>query len=92
MALRPLFARVLLKREVLRKVGSIIIPESSQDRHARCLGEIVAMGPDATATLRVGDKVVFGKYAGTWLDENGKDNSEGEYYIVQDEDILARVE
>jgi chaperonin GroES len=90
--LKPLFARVLLKRETLKKVGSIIIPESSQDRHARCCGTILALGPSASDQLNIGDRVVFGKYAGSWLDEDGRDNNEGEFYIVQDEDILAVVE
>lgn len=78
----PKFGRVLIKREVNKKVGSIYIPEASQKRHARCEGVIVALGETAGWTvtynkngeeirmqpLRVGQKVIFGNHSGAWLD------------------------
>lgn len=79
---RPIFGRVLIEREILRKVGSIIIPESEQKRQALCKGKISALGETAGWTrtwgqdgkekmmcaLKVGDVVSFGRHAGTWLD------------------------
>lgn len=80
---RPIFGRVLIEREVLKKVGSIIIPETEQKRQAICKGKIVALGETAGWTksytktgedkmicvLNVGDVVSFGRHAGTWMDK-----------------------
>ena len=81
---RPLFGRVLLEREVLKKVGSIIIPLDQQKRQAICKGKIIALGETAGWTrsydesgeekmvrsINVGDTVSFGRHAGTWLDQS----------------------
>lgn len=80
---RPLFGRVLIERKILKKVGSIIIPEDQQKRQAVCKGVIVALGstagwtsaPDSSGNrqtvreVKVGDEVSFGRHAGTWLDK-----------------------
>lgn len=79
---RPIYGRVLIEREILKKVGSIIIPDSEQKRQAICKGKIVALGETAGWTktyndkgteqavraLNVGDMVSFGRHAGVWLD------------------------
>lgn len=81
---RPIFGRVLIEREILKKVGSIIIPDDQQKRQALCKGKIVALGETAGWTrsydetgqekmvraIRVGDVVSFGRHAGTWLDQS----------------------
>lgn len=81
---RPLFGRVLIEREVLKKVGSIIIPLDQQKRQAICKGKIVALGETAgwtnsydadgtqkiICTIKVGDIVSFGRHAGTWMDNS----------------------
>lgn len=81
---RPLFGRVLLEREVLKKVGSIIIPDSEQKRQALLKGKVIALGETAgwtraydeqgkekmVRTINVGDTVSFGRHAGTWLDKS----------------------
>lgn len=79
----PLFARVLLKRDVL-KAGSIIIPEQAQERNAPAKGTVIAVGPTADESIKEGQRVVFGRHAGAWLKEGDDD-----FYIVQDEDILG---
>lgn len=89
--LQPLFARVLLKREKVDKKGSIYIPESVQERYAGLKCEVLAVGPNADESIKVGDSVIIGKYSGTWVDEDGKVTPEGEYYICNDEDLLAKV-
>lgn len=98
----PLFARVLIKREIEEKRGSIIIPDAK--RHARSEGVIIAKGATADENIAVGDHVIFGKHAGAWLDSTytemkdargvvgRKDNNDGTLFICQDEDILCKVE
>lgn len=81
---RPLFGRVLIEREVLKKVGSILIPVDQQKRQALCKGKIVGLGETAGWTrvydkdgesgmvraIKVGDVVSFGRHAGTWMDQS----------------------
>ena len=97
--LKPLFSRVLLERKVAKKLGSIIMPEQTQLKFSTLRATVVAIGPDVNDSDRsktyisVGDEVIIGKHAGSWLDESGNpvDNSEdAKYYIVQDEDILVK--
>jgi co-chaperonin GroES (HSP10) len=100
----PKFGRVLIKREIQEKVGSIILPDAK--RHARSQGIITALGetagwteiynPDGTTTaiqtLKVGDKVIFGRHSGAWLDATytgAQENDDGSLFICQDADILA---
>lgn len=101
----PKFARVLIEREFNEMTkGGIIIPDAK--RHAHSEGVILALGETAGWTdtydddgnivrkriFKVGDKVLFGRHAGTWLDayqgvkvEEGKEK----LFICADEDILA---
>lgn len=88
----PLFARVLIKREIEEKRGSIILPDAK--RHARSEGVIIAKGSTADESIKVGSKVIFGKHAGAWLDATytkGADNDDGTLFICMDEDVLAIV-
>ena len=97
--LEPLFSRVLLEREVAKKSGSILLPQSAQFKFASLRSKVIAIGPDVNrddcyTTINVGDTVIVGKHAGCWLHEDGSptDNPEdSKYYLVQDEDILAKV-
>ncbi len=96
----PKFGRVLIEREV-KKASGIIIPENAAKRNAPSVGIIVALGETAgwteaynssgelspTQTLKKGDKVLFGKHAGAWIDST--DGNDGTLYICQDADILA---
>ena len=104
---QPKFGRVLIKREVQEKIGSIYIPESQQKRQAACEGVIIALGETAgwtetytpeneriaLQTMKVGDRVIFGRHAGAWLDSTqgmkGEENDDGTLFICQDQDILA---
>lgn len=96
----PLFRRVLLSREPAEKRGSVYIPQSAQLRHAGLKCTVVAIGPDVNDTditkskIKVGDEVIIGRHAGAWLDEYGSpvdDPETAKYYIIQDEDILIRI-
>lgn len=91
MKLKPLFARVLLKRPRADKRGSIYIPETAQQRHATLRCEVLAKGPAVDSSINVGATVLIGQYAGAWLDEEGNQVPEGEFFICADEDILCEV-
>lgn len=88
---KPIFARVLIEREITKKTtGGIYIPDTTAKRHAACEGEIVALGETASETLKVGQRVLFGRHAGTWIDGSlTKDADDGTLFLCQDEDILA---
>jgi len=89
---RPLHDRVLVRRmpEEMKTAGGIIIPETAKEKPQR--GEIVATGKgriteDGKVTpldVKVGDKVLFGKYSGTELKLNGD-----EYLMMKEEEILG---
>jgi len=95
MTLKPLFARVLLRREKLTKVGSIIIPEKMQKTHACTRGVVEAIGDGVDPeTVKVGHTYIFGRYAGAWIGEDMKpsdDESSAAYYVLKDEDLIAEV-
>ena len=97
--LSPLFSRVLLEREVAKQTGSILLPKSAQFKFASLRSKVVAIGPDVNCNgtlthIAVGDTVIVGKHAGCWLHEDGSptdDPDSAKYYLVMDEDILAKV-
>lgn len=101
---KPLFGRVIIERVVLNKIGSIAIPDHLQKRHARSEGTVVAIGPSVDESIKIGQHVIFGKHAGTWLDNTYSsartpqgqpgllDNGDGTLFLCQDEDILATIE
>lgn len=104
-SIKPKFGRVLIKREVAEKTsGGLIIPETAAKRHAPCVGVIVALGEtagwtetlhsDPIQTLKIGDKVIFGRHSGAWLDGTykGDQNEDGTLFICQDQDILAVIQ
>ncbi|MGE4133186.1 MAG: co-chaperone GroES [Bdellovibrionales bacterium] len=92
MGVRPLHDRVLVRRmpEEEKTAGGIIIPDTAKEKPQR--GEIVATGKGRITEegkvtpldVKVGDKILFGKYAGTELKLNG-----GEYLMMKEEDILG---
>jgi chaperonin GroES len=92
---RPLHDRILVKRiEAEEKTpGGIIIPDTAKEKPIE--GEVLAMGPgarDETGTVRpldvkVGDHVLFGKWAGTEVLIDGEDR-----LILKESDILGVIE
>ncbi len=89
---RPLHDRVLVRRtpEETKTAGGIIIPDTAKEKPQR--GEIVATGKGRVTEegkvtpldVKVGDKILFGKYSGTELKLNGD-----EYLMMKEEDILG---
>jgi len=87
--IRPLADRVLIEPvEAETKTASgIIIPDTAKEKPQK--GKVVAVGPgtkDEQVTVKVGDTVLYGKYAGTELKLEGSD-----YLIMRENDILAIV-
>ncbi len=86
---KPLADRVLVEPAPAetKTAGGIIIPDTAKEKPMR--GKIVAVGngkPDEPMTVKVGDTVLYGKYAGTELSIEGKD-----YLIMKESDIYAIV-
>ena len=95
MNFRPLHDRVVVKRidAEEKTAGGIIIPDSAKEKPSQ--GEVVAVGPggrDETGKLipidiQVGDRVLFGKYAGTEIKIDGE-----EHLILREDDIMGIIE
>lgn len=95
MKVKPLYNRVLVERlaQESKTSGGIIIPDTAKEKPLE--GKIVAVGTGKrlkngeTRALSVneGDKILFGKYAGTEIKIDGND-----YLILKEDDILAVIE
>ena len=95
MAFRPLHDRVVVRRlEAEQKTaGGIIIPDTAKEKPQE--GEVVAVGPGARdengklvpLDVRVGDRVLFGKWSGTEVKIDGQD-----LLIMKESDIMGIVE
>jgi len=89
--IKPLNDRVLIKpmdsRETVK--GGIIIPDSAKERPQE--GKVMAVGPgkseEEKMTVKVGDKVIYSKYAGTELKIEDED-----YLLMREDDILGIIE
>ncbi|MBP7808930.1 MAG: co-chaperone GroES [Bacteroidia bacterium] len=84
---KPLADRVLVEaaEAETKTAGGIIIPDTAKEKPMR--GKIIAAGPgkkDEPTTVKVGDTVLYGKYAGTEINIDGK-----EYLIMKESDIYA---
>jgi chaperonin GroES len=87
MSIKPLADRVLVKPAVAEEktIGGIIIPDSAKEKPLK--GEIIAVGngtKDEEMVLKAGDKVLYGKYAGTEIELDGQ-----QYLIMRQSDVLA---
>ena len=87
MNVKPLADRVLIEPAAaeMKTAGGIIIPDTAKEKPQR--GIVVAVGngkKDEPMTVKSGDTVLYGKYAGTELAVDGKD-----YLIMKESDILA---
>ena len=86
-SLKPLADRVLVEAAAAEEktAGGIIIPDTAKEKPQR--GKVVAVGEgkkDEPLTVKVGDSVLYGKYAGTEITIEGK-----EYLIMRESDIFA---
>lgn len=95
MKIRPLHDRVIVKRmEEERKTASgIVIPDTATEKPDQ--GEVVAVGPGKrddsgkliAMDLKVGDRVLFGKYSGQSVKVDGE-----ELLVMREEDVMGVVE
>lgn len=92
--IKPLQDRVIVKRieESDQMRGGLYIPDTAKEKPQE--GEIIAAGPGKVEngnkielTVKVGDRVLFGKYAGTEVKLDGE-----EYLIMREDDILGIIE
>ncbi|KAA5534667.1 co-chaperone GroES [Taibaiella lutea] len=88
-SITPLHDRVIVKPAAAetKTAGGIIIPDTAKEKPQR--GVVVAAGPgkkDEPVTVKTGDTVLYGKYAGTELSLDGE-----ELLIMRESDILAIV-
>lgn len=87
--IKPLADRVLVKPLPAEKTtaSGLIIPDSAKEKQQK--GTVIAIGnglKDEPMTVKIGDTILFGKYAGTELTVEGT-----EYLIMRESDILAVV-
>jgi chaperonin GroES len=91
--IRPLEDRVVVQPSEAeeRTAGGIVLPDTAREKPQR--GTVVAVGPGklleksgerAQMSLKVGDKIFYGKYAGTEIEMDGD-----EYVILRESDVLA---
>ena len=95
MKIRPLHDRVVVRRmeEERTSSGGIVIPDSAAEKPIQ--GEIIAVGngkvldsgESRPLDVKVGDRVLFGKYSGTEVKLDGED-----YLVMREEDIMGVVE
>ena len=89
MKLRPMADNILLKQHEAEETTSSGIILATTNKEKPAIYEVVSAGPgtkDVTMTVKPGDKVVVGKYAGSELKLDGED-----YKFVKQDDILAVV-
>ena len=87
--IKPLADRVIIEAAAAEEItaGGIIIPDTAKEKPLK--GKIVAIGTgkkDEPLTVKVGDNVLYGKYAGTEITIDGN-----EYLIMRESDVVAIV-
>ena len=95
MKIRPLHDRVIVKRleSETRSAGGIVIPDSAAEKPIQ--GKVVAVGKgkiledgqDRPLDVKIGDKILFGKYSGTEVKVDGE-----ELVVMREEDVMAVIE
>jgi len=85
--IKPLADRVLVEAAAAedKTAGGIIIPDTAKEKPQK--GTVVAVGPgkkDEPMTVKIGDNVLYGKYAGTEITIDGEN-----YLIMRESDIVA---
>ncbi len=95
MKIRPLHDRVIVKRleEERTSPGGIVIPDTATEKPIQ--GKIIAVGKGKILEdghvrpldVKVGDKILFGKYSGTEVKVDGED-----YLVMREEDVMAIIE
>ena len=95
MNIRPLHDRLVVKREAeeRKSPGGIVIPDTATEKPT--FGKVIAVGKGKSLEsgeirpldVKVGDKILFGKYSGTEVKMGGE-----EFVVMREEDVMAIVE
>ncbi len=95
MKIKPLYDRIVVRRldEERKTASGIVIPDTAAEKPDQ--GEVLSVGPGKPAdsgevrplTVKVGDKVLFGKYAGQAIKIEGE-----EFLVMREEDVLGIIE
>ncbi|MBX4956864.1 co-chaperone GroES [Rhizobium lentis] len=95
MSFRPLHDRILVRRvdSEEKTKGGIIIPDTAKEKPQE--GEVIAVGPGArndagqiqALDVKVGDRILFGKWSGTEIKINGED-----LLIMKESDVMGVIE
>lgn len=93
--IRPLYDRVIVMREEEeeRSSGGIVIPDTAKEKPVRGVvlavgnGKVLDNGDTRALAVKVNDKVLFGKYAGTEIKMDGQ-----EVLVLREEDIMGVIE
>ncbi len=93
--IRPLHDRVIVRREEEEQVsaGGIVIPDSAKEKPIRGVivavgnGKVLDNGDTRALAVKIGDRVLFGKYAGTEVKI-----SDQELLVLREEDIMGVIE
>jgi len=95
MAVKPLDDRVLVKQSKAEETtaGGIVLPDTAKEKPQR--GKVVAIGPGkllesgerGSMSVKKGDQIFYGKYAGTEIKIDGED-----FVILKESDVLAIIE
>lgn len=93
--IRPLHDRLIVERmeEERKSAGGIVIPDSATEKPSKGtvlavgLGKVLDNGQIRALAVKVGDKVLFGKYAGTEVKLDGK-----ELVVMREEDVMGIIE
>ena len=95
MNIRPLHDRVVVKREPqeTKSAGGIVIPDTASEKPT--FGKVIAVGQGKVLDngqtrapdVKVGDRVLFGKYSGTEVKVNNE-----EFVVMREDDVMAIVE
>lgn len=93
--IKPLYDRIVVERleEERTSAGGIVIPDSATEKPSQ--GMVISVGPGKALdngqvmalTVKVGDRVLFGKYSGTEVKLSGK-----EYIVMREDDIMGIIE
>jgi len=90
--IKPLDDRIVVEQKKAdeKTVGGIVLPSMAQERPTigKCLavgpGRLLDSGKRGSVSVKVGDEVCYGKYAGTEVDFDGK-----KYTVIRESDVLA---
>jgi chaperonin GroES len=95
MNIRPLHDRIIVERveEETKTAGGLIIPDTAKEKPQQ--GKVIAVGKGKTTEdgkqlgmdVKVGDRILFGKYSGTEIKIEGK-----EYLMMREDDVLGVIE